>query len=85
MIRRGLSLANWPDPDRIAWTAATADGDMFDGRGAAAHWAETTRDAVIAAYGRWLGILAVSEPSALADHAVEGRVPSGVWLEFQVA
>jgi integrase/recombinase XerD len=71
MIRRGLPLGDWPEPDQIAWTVATAEGDVFDGRGRAARWAETTRKAVIAAYGRWLGFLAVCEPSALADRPVQ--------------
>ena len=70
MIRRGLSLAAWPDPDRVAWAAATADGDIFEGRGPAAHWA-ATRNAVIAAYGRWLGFLAGREPSVLAEDPIQ--------------
>jgi site-specific recombinase XerD len=70
VIRQGLPLGAWPEPDRNAWAGATTEGDIFDGRGAAAHWAETTRNAVIAAYGRWLGFLAVSEPSALAEEPV---------------
>ena len=71
MIRRGLRLCDWPKPDHIAWIAAIAAGDIFDGRGAAAHWAPTTRGAVIAAYGRWLGFVADSDPSILAEHPVE--------------
>jgi hypothetical protein len=39
--------------------------------GPAAHWAGTTRNAVIAAYGRWLGFLAVTEPSALTDDPIQ--------------
>lgn len=71
MIRKGLPFLAWPEPDRIAWARASAEGDILDGRGPAAHWAETTRNAVIAAYRRWLGFLDVSEPSALADHPVK--------------
>jgi hypothetical protein len=70
-MRRGLVLHNWPEPDRIAWAEAVAKGDIFDGRGPAAHWATTTRNAVIAAYGRWLGFIAASEPLALAAHPVD--------------
>jgi integrase/recombinase XerD len=55
-------------PDRIAWTEAIAEGDILDGRGPAAGWAGTTRSAVIAAYGRYLGFLAATEPSVLAEH-----------------
>lgn len=71
MIRRGLAFADWPERDRIAWSSAIADGDMFDGRGPAAHWAKTTRDAAVAAYGRWLGFLAETDPSVLAAHPVD--------------
>jgi integrase/recombinase XerD len=71
VIRRGLPLHNWPKPDQIAWAEATAEGDIFEGRGPAAHWAATTRDATIAAYGRWLGFIAASEPLALATHPVD--------------
>jgi integrase/recombinase XerD len=68
MIRRSLPFDAWPEPDRTAWTEAIAEGDIFDGRGPAAHWAATTRSAVIAAYGRYLSFLAASEPSVLAEH-----------------
>jgi integrase/recombinase XerD len=71
VIRRGLRLSAWPEPDQVAWTGATAEGDIFDGRGPAAHWAETTSNAVIAAYGRWLGFLAECEPATLAEDPVQ--------------
>jgi hypothetical protein len=71
VIRRGLAFHDWPEPDRIAWAEAIAEGDIFDGQGPAAHWATTTRDAVIAAYGRWLGFIAASEPLALAAHPAD--------------
>ena len=70
MIRRGLPFSEWPDEDRNGWTAATSNGDRFH-RGPAAHWAPTTRAAVVAAYGRWIGHLAEAEPSALSERAVE--------------
>jgi integrase len=57
--------------DRIAWREAIAEGDVFDGRGPATHWAATTRSAVMAAYGRYLSFLAASEPSVLAEHPTE--------------
>jgi hypothetical protein len=71
VIRRSLPFDAWPEFDRTAWTEAIAEGDIFDGRGPAAHWAATTRSAVIAAYGRYLSFLAASEPSVLAEHPVE--------------
>lgn len=68
MIRRSLPFIAWSEADQIAWTAAIAEGDIFDGRGPAAHWAVTTRYGAVAAYGRYLAFLAASEPSALAEH-----------------
>ena len=70
MIRQSLPFDAWPELDRTAWTEAIVEGDIFDGRGPAAHWAAATRSAVIAAYGRWLGFLAVSESSILAEDPV---------------
>jgi integrase/recombinase XerD len=67
VIRRSLPFDAWPEVDRTAWTEAIAQGDLFDGRGPAAHWAATTRYNVMAAYGRYLAFLAASEPAALAE------------------
>lgn len=67
MIRRSLPFDAWPEADRLAWTEAIAAGDIFDGRGPAAHWAATTLYNVMAAYGRYLAFLTASEPSALAE------------------
>jgi integrase/recombinase XerD len=67
VIRRSLPFDAWPEVDRIAWNEAIAQGDVFDGRGPAAHWAATTRYTVMAAYGRFLAFLAASEPSALEE------------------
>jgi hypothetical protein len=63
MIRRGLSLAVWPDPDRIAGPQPPQTGTFS--------MVETTRNAVITAYGRWLGFLAAWEPPALAQDPVQ--------------
>jgi hypothetical protein len=54
MIRRSLPFEAWPEADRVAWTKAIAECDIFDGRGPAAHWAPTTRYTVQGAYGRYL-------------------------------
>lgn len=70
MIRRGLPLSEWPEQDRDAWSAAISKGNRFR-RGPASHWAPTTRAAVVAAYGRWIGHLAEAESPALAEGAVE--------------
>ena len=66
----GLSLAELPEADRLALEAAFAKEDRFR-RGPAAHWAESTRKKVIAALCRWLGFLALIEPSALAEHPLD--------------
>jgi hypothetical protein len=71
VIRRSLPFHAWPEADQIAWSKANAEGDIFDGRGAAAHWAATTRYNVMAAYGRYLAFLAASEPSILVEHPLE--------------
>src|SRR5262249_27837073 len=67
VIRRSLPFDAWPEVDQIAWTEAISEGDVFDGRGPAAHWAATTRYSVMAAYGRFLAFLAASEPSTLVE------------------
>jgi hypothetical protein len=60
LIRRSLPFDAWPEADRIAWTEAIAEADIFDGRGPAAQWAPTTRFTVRAAYGRYLSFIAAS-------------------------
>ncbi len=55
--RIGLVFEEWPAGHQAAWNAAIADGDVFDGRGPAAHWAVATRKTNINQYGRWLGYL----------------------------
>ena len=64
-IRVSLRVEHWPDPDRQAWAALFATGDLFDDRGPGAHLADRTRTSLANAYGRWLGFLARTEPSAL--------------------
>ena len=65
-IRRSLPFASWPDADQKAWARAVVDGDIFDGRGPASHWAQRTRQTNIQHYGRWLGYLAWSgQPNSL--------------------
>lgn len=55
--RRAHPLSEWPQIDQDAWAAAIAEGDVFDGRGPAAHWAAATKKTNIQHYGRWLGYL----------------------------
>ena len=63
----GLKFGDWPEPDRIAWTAAVAKGDRFR-RGPAGHWSPATRCDVEKALCRWLGYLAAFESAALTEH-----------------
>lgn len=55
--RRSLRLHEWPQSDRDAWEKAVAPGNVFDGRGPAAHWAPRTKITNIVNYGRWLAFL----------------------------
>ncbi len=71
--RIALRLDQWPDEDRALWSAALRDEDIFDEPGLAARWRPATRARVLAAYGRWLGELALHEPEALKEGAA-GRV-----------
>lgn len=55
--RRYLPFNEWPVSDQRAWETAIADGDIFDGRGPAAHWATATKETNLHHYSRWLGFL----------------------------
>jgi len=90
-----LRLARWPEADRAAWAAALAEGDIFDGRGPAAHWAAGSRRSVASGYGRWIGYLQAVVPAARAlapaerisrdrirryiDHLAAEITPAGVF------
>lgn len=78
MTRKSLPYTAWPDVDRRAWTALFVEGDVIEGRGAGAHWAEATRRTNRAGYGRWLGWLAAQAalvPGCTpADRATPERV-----------
>ena len=52
--RRCRPLADWPEPDRQAWTAAQAAGDILDPGGPAAGWAPHTRRGVVSGWGHFL-------------------------------
>jgi integrase len=73
MSRKALPFNQWPIADQFAWKAAMATGDRFDGRGAASHWSEASKNSIRAAYGRWLGFLKQNFP-LLLDRAPVGRV-----------
>jgi len=62
-----LPLDDWPEADRIAFEAAFAPGDIFDGTGGpGSHLAEGTRRAIRFAYRRWLGFLTAHYPDDLS-------------------
>jgi integrase/recombinase XerD len=58
MSRRYLPFDAWPSGDRAAWVAAIAKGDILDGQGPAAHWADATKQTNLQHYSRWLRFLA---------------------------
>lgn len=55
-----LPRAAWPLADRITWDEMFREGDLLDGRGAAVHWSEATRQTNAKHYARWLGWLAAN-------------------------
>lgn len=57
MNRRYLPFAAWPVGDQATWAVAIAEGDILDGRGPAAHWADATKRTNRQHYARWLGFL----------------------------
>ena len=68
--RRRLPSALWPRIDQIALKSALATEGRFR-RGPAAHWADSTRQAIEDANGNWVGYLAMSDPAALAEHPLD--------------
>jgi len=71
--RRYLAFDLWPSGDRAAWRAAIAKGDILDGQGPAAHWADATKQTNVQHYSRWLGFL-VAEALLREDLRPEERV-----------
>jgi site-specific recombinase XerD len=49
-----MPLSEWPEPDRMRWSAALEPGDPFSVAGIAAEWAPTSRREIAKGYGRWL-------------------------------
>ena len=78
MNRKALPINLWPMADQSAWKAALATGDRFDGRGAASHWADATKNSIRAAYGRWLLFLEQNSPLLLSQTLVERTTPESI-------
>jgi integrase len=55
--RRCLPLAEWPTPDRTAWLAALAPGDLLEAGGERARYAPASNRKTEKGYGRWLAWL----------------------------
>ncbi len=68
----------WPPLDQAAWDAATRSGGLFDAQGALSRHQASQLPVFEAAYGRWLGFLAVHQPGLAIesglDHFDQGRV-----------
>ena len=64
-MRACVRLEDWPAAGRQAWYEALRPGDVLDPGGAGSCWASATRDAIIAADGRWLTWLTRNRPCSL--------------------
>jgi len=94
-LRKIIRLEDWRDADQSAWTCAITAGDVFDGRGPAAHWSAGSRWSTVMGYGRWIGWLLATEPDVLCigfeDRLTPDRLrryindlekdngPAGIW------
>lgn len=64
--RRCMPFVEWPEIDRLAWTAAIAKADtLLDEAGLASNWRPATLKWVRDGYGRWLTFL---DRQGLLDH-----------------
>lgn len=52
--RRCRPIEAWPTPDRRAWEAAMARGDILEPGGGGADWAPLSRSKIAKGYARWL-------------------------------
>ena len=70
-IRSGLSLAEWPEEDRLLWQAAFETDDIFDDRDRGSHLAAATRANYLRDYGHWLSFVAQEHPDRLASRPAD--------------
>jgi len=76
--RKSLPFSDWPEVDRTAWEAAITAGNLFDGRGPAAHWSLGSRTSVRNGYSRWLGHLSSVLPNLLDLPPAERASPDHI-------
>jgi integrase/recombinase XerD len=62
---RQLPCGEWPNEDRASWEAAFRAGEFLDEEGDGAHLAPTSRAALKATYGRFLGFIDGRHPHVL--------------------
>lgn len=62
-----LPQAEWPNADRLMWSALFATGDLLDGTGDLVHLRDTSRAGLARCYGRWLAWLFESDPATRAE------------------
>jgi site-specific recombinase XerD len=60
-VRLCLPVAQWPEADRAAWTAAHRRGGLLDDDGLAASWSRATDIIIGDGYGRFLSYVAETE------------------------
>jgi integrase/recombinase XerD len=81
-VRRCLPVAEWPEPDRAAWTAAHRRGGLLDDDGLAASWAPATSSIIARGYGSFLSFLAqagdLDPDQSLATRISRARVEAYV-------
>lgn len=79
-IRSGLTLAEWPEEDRLLWQAAFT-GDILDDRDRGAHLAAATRANYLRDYGHWLAFVAEEHPDRLKSRPAD-RVDPEIVEEY---
>ena len=70
-IRSGLTLAEWPEEDRLLWQAAFETDDIFDDRDRGSHLADATRANYLRDYGLWLTFVAERHPDRLESRPAD--------------
>src|SRR4051794_25504156 len=76
--RVALRFQEWPGPDRTAWDALFAAGDVFDDTGGGRHWAPQTRVTNRQHYARWLGWLTTTNALNPAEEPWARATPERV-------